>query len=253
MTGTVVVAAGSGGQPVDAAALARSVRALTDQGWGAVVVTPPGGAGLAGPLTLGLGASRAGRRAVAVEAHVLIDPVDPALAHPPGTAQPEPLAVLEAEAIAALLKTGFAVVVAGQTAVVPNDAPRGCGGVPHSDYRAVEAGLDGAACARRVAGDLGAGVLVFVTGDDGPPRAGDFDRREVEPTIDSDGPYAAEMATAVRFLGAGGGLAVFTTAAALPAALAPSGATGAGPDVLRIHRTLDRPRSDAPVLAAGWC
>ena len=76
MAGTVVVAAGCGGQPpVDGLALARSVRELADAGWGAVVVTPPDGADLAGRVTLGLGQSRAGRRAVTVAAHVLIDPL----------------------------------------------------------------------------------------------------------------------------------------------------------------------------------
>ena len=242
MAGTVVVAAGCGGQPpVDGLALARSVRELADAGWGAVVVTPPGGADLAGRVTLGLGQSRAGRRAVTVAAHVLIDPLDPALAHPPGTANPEPLAVLEAEAIGGLLGAGFAVVVGGQTPVVPHG----------SLYRPVAAVLDGAACARRVAGDLGAGVLVFVTGGDAPPFDGDIDHRDAERALDGDPPCAAELAASVRFLRAGGQLAVITPAAAPPAALSPTGA--AGPTALRVHRTLARPRSEAPVLAAGWC
>jgi hypothetical protein len=255
MAGTAVVAAGCGGQePVDVATLARSVRALVETGWDAVVVTPPApaaGADLGGALTLAVGQSRAGRRAVPVMAHILIDPLDPALAHPPGTARPEPLAVLEAEAIAALVRGGFAVVVAEQVPVVPHGFPRGSGGVPQSEYQPVPATLDGAASARRVAGDLGAGVLAFVTGDDGPPFTGDIDHRVAERALDGGPPCADELRAAVRFLRAGGQLVVVTTPAALPAALSPTGAAGAG--ILRVHRTLARPRSEAPALAAGWC
>jgi hypothetical protein len=240
MAGTAVVAVACGGRsPVDGPALARSVRELADQGWHTVVVPPPAGAG---PLTLGLGSSRAGRRAVPLQAHVLIDPLDPALAHPTGPARPEPLALLEAEAMGGLLAAGFAVVVAGQTPVVPQGA----------SYQEVATVRDGAACARRLAGDLGAGVLVFVTGDDGPPFAGDIDHRDAERALEGDPAYAAELAAAVRFLRAGGLLAVITTAAALPAALSPTSAAGSGP-ALQIHRTLTRPGSEAPVLAAGWC
>src|SRR2546429_72715 len=81
---------------------------------------------------------------------------------------PEPLAVLEAEAIAALVGSGFPVVVARQVPVVPNGSARGFGGVPQSEYRPVAAALDEAASAQRLAGDLGAAVLIFVVGDDGP-------------------------------------------------------------------------------------
>ena len=59
---------------------------------------------------------------------------------------------------------------------------------------------------------------------------------------------------AVRFLRAGGVLAVITSAAGLPAALSSTAtATAESGSALRVHRTLTRPRSDAPVLAAGWC
>jgi len=244
MAGTVVVAAGcTRQQPVDELGLARSVRALADAGWAPVLVPPPAQADSdpGGALALALGESRSGRRAVPVVAHVLIDPLDPALAHPPAVARPEPLAVLEAEAIGALLGSGFAVVVADQVPVVP-DGPV---------YGPALATLDGAACARRLAGDLGAGVLVFVTGDDGPPFAGDIDHRDAERALDGNPPCAAELAAAVRFLRAGGVLAVVTTAAALPAALS-STAADPGP-ALRVHRTLTRPRPEAPALAAGWC
>ena len=118
MAGTAVVATGCAGKRpvVDGPALARSVRALVETGWNAVLVPPPAppGSDLAGSLTLALGQSRSGRRAVPVMTHTLVDPADPALADPEAGAFPEPLAVLEAEAIAALVRSGFLVVVAGQ-------------------------------------------------------------------------------------------------------------------------------------------
>jgi hypothetical protein len=237
MAATVVVATRQ--QLLVEPALARSVRTLADTGYDPVVVTPPVADSASG-LTLALGASRAGRRAVPVLAHVLIDPLDPALAGPPATARPEPLAVLEAESIAALAGAGFTVVVADQRPVVPHGP----------SYRAQTATLDLAACGRRLAGDLGAGLLVFVTGDDGPPRIGDVDIREAEGHLAWDEPYAAELVAATRFLRAGGELALLTTAADVPAALSATPADGAA---LRIHRTLDRPRSATPVFAAGWC
>jgi hypothetical protein len=249
MPGTVVVAAGCAGEePVDGPALARSVRELSGAGWGAVVLAPPVAPGPAGALGLALGESRAGRRAVPVMGHVLIDPLETVRASPAGPAGPEPLAVLEAEAISALVRAGFAVVVAGLVPVVPHGPV----------YRPVTAMLDGAAAARRLAGDLGAGVLVFVTGDGGPPFEGDVDHREAEQALDGDAPSAtvpcaAVLRAAVRFLRAGGQLAVMTTAAALPGALSSTAGTVPAAGVLRVHRTLARPRSEAPVLAAGWC
>jgi hypothetical protein len=177
---------------------------------------------------------------VPVTAHVLIDPLDPALAHPPGGARPEPLAVLEAKAIAALVRAGFAVVVADQAPVVPKG----------SLYEPTAATLDGAAVARRVAGDLGAGVLAFVTGDEGPPFTGEIGRADAERALKGNPPCAAELLAAARFLRAGGVLTVLTTAAALPAALSSTDGSVAG--ALRIHRTLAHPQPAAPVLAAGW-
>ncbi|HYT38107.1 MAG TPA: hypothetical protein VEN99_01280 [Acidimicrobiia bacterium] len=246
MAGTAVVALGCGGEPtpVDVPAVADSVRALVATGWHVVLLAPPAppGAGVAGPLALALGQSRSGRRAVPVVTHTLVDPADPALAHPPATAFPEPLAVLEAEAIAAVVKSGFPVVVAGQIPVVPNGA----------NYRAVAVAVDDAASARRLAGDLGAEVLVFVAGDNGavpagPAGVGEIDVNEAERRLAEEPRFAPELRAAVRFLRAGGELAVIVTAAGLPGAL--DGAGGG----LRIHRTLAGRRSDAPVLAAGWC
>jgi|GEM_PF-5461799 len=242
MAAAVVVATGK--QVLEGPALARSVRTLADTGYDPVVMTPPV-VEAAGGLTLALGTSRAGRRAVPVLAHVLIDPLDPALACPLATACPEPLAVLEAEAIARLVGSGFTVVVTDQQPVVPQGP----------SYRAQAATLDLAACGRRLAGDLGAGLLVFVTGEEGPPRSGDVDLREADGQVEWDGPYAAERQAATRFLRAGGELAVLTTAAELPAAVSSPSISSptAGGGALRIHRTLARPRSDAPAVVAGWC
>ena len=130
-------------------AVAGSVRALVQAGWGIVLVAPPASPGVdaASHLMLGIGQSRSGRRAIPVVAHVLVDPADPALAHPPATTHPEPLAILEAEAIAALVGSGFPVVVSGR---VPVGAVGGC---PRDGYRGVAADVDRAASARRLAGD----------------------------------------------------------------------------------------------------
>lgn len=254
MVGSVVVAmAGRDGRgPVDGPALASSARSLVLAGWHLVLLTdPPGGDDVHGAnLALTLGQSRAGRRAVPVVAHVLVDPADPALASPPAADHPEPLAILEAEAIASLIGS-FPVVV---TAGVPV--------VPHGDaYRPVAVDLDPAASAQRLAGDLGAGVLAFVTaaGDVVFP-AGEIDVVEAERLAAEGAPLAAELAAAARFVRAGGELAIMTPPECLAAAL--DGSAAGAPDsgaphnaagVLRIRRTVARPRSQAPALAVGWC
>jgi carbamate kinase len=274
MAGSAIVAlAGGGDLWPDVAAVAGSVRALVQSGWGIVLVAPPSSPAVdaASQLVLGLGQSPAGRRAVPVVAHVLVDPADPALARPPGSARAEPLAILEAEAIAALVGSGFPVVVSGRVPVVPagdargsggvpRDArgsggvprdARGSGGVPRDEYRPVAADIDRAASARRLAGDLGAGVLAFVTPDDQPlPGGGEIDVVEAERLMAEEPRLTAELGAAVGFLRAGGELAVIGPAARLPGVLA---GNDAGPGLLRIRRTVARPRSEAPALAAGWC
>src|SRR4051812_34758935 len=91
MDATAVVALRCGdGELAD---VAGSVRALVLGGWKVVVTAPSGD--VAGPLTLALGLTRSGRRAIPIVTHTLVDPVDPAFAHPPLTASPEPLAILE--------------------------------------------------------------------------------------------------------------------------------------------------------------
>jgi carbamate kinase len=227
-------------------ATAASVRALLDAGWGVVLVAP---GSLADAAALAIGPTRSGRRAVPVVVHTLVDPADPAFAHPGGAVDPEPLAVLEAEGIGALLRSGFPVVVADQTPVVPSGD-----GV---EYGRVSAVLDDAAAAQRLAGDLGALALVFLVGDEeawlgAKPAAGDIDMVEAERRLATDPPLAAELRAAVRFLRAGGEVAVITAPAHAAAAL--DGPADGAAAVLRIHRELARPRrSDAPVLAAGWC
>jgi hypothetical protein len=210
MAGTLVVAMAADGDPPDGAALAASARALVLAGWRLVLISDvPGPHHLSGAaLALQLGQSRSGRRAVPVTIHVLVDPADPALACPPASGHPEPLAVLEAEAIAGLLGS-FPVVVTSRIPVVP-----------HGDaYRAVAADLDPAASARRLASDLGASVLAFVTPGDAPVLPGDLGVVEAERHADEGGPLAAEFRAAARFVRAGGELAVVTPPEGLAAAL----------------------------------
>ena len=242
MAGTAVVAMRCADELQHLPAITDTVRALLAADRGVVLVAPGDGAGAA---TLALGTTRSGRRAVPVIAHTLVDPADPAFAHPEGALDPAPLGILEAEAIAALVASGFPVVVTGHVPVVP------CG----DDYQPVTAVLDEAASAQRLAGDLGALTLIFVVGDDGPrlgdsPAVGEIDVTEAERWLAAEPGLAPELRAAARFLRAGGELAVITTALYAAAALD-------GPDdgcrALRIHRELARPRSDAPVLATGWC
>jgi hypothetical protein len=202
-TAVVALRCGDG----DLADVAGSVRALVRAGWKVVVTAPS--AGVAGSLTLALGLTRSGRRAIPIVTHTLVDPVDPAFAHPPLTVSPEPLAILESEAIGALLDKGFPVVVTGHVPVVPDG----------DEYRAVEAALDGAAAAQRLANDLGASALVFVVDDEESPA--DQHAR------------VSERIAAERFLAAGGEQSDLTTATQLAETV---DGGGQAVDVLRIHR-----------------
>lgn len=243
MAGTAVVATGYGERGlVDVPAVADSLRALVAAEWDVAVVAPPGDT--ARSLALALGLTRAGRRAVPVVMHVLVDPTDPAFAHPPALCSPDPLAVLEAEGIAALLRSGFPVVATGVHPVVPS------GG----DYRPVAAALDEAASAQRLAGDLGASALVFVSDDEAPllavdRPAGAIDAVEAERRLAGDPALASALRASARFVRAGGELAAITTPAALSTALDDP---ADGPGLLHIRRQLAHPRSGAPALAAGW-
>jgi len=242
MAGTAVVAMrcvdGHGYVP----AMAGAVQALLAADRGAVLVAP---ADLAGPATLAIGRTQSGGRAIPVVAHILVDPADPAFAHLDGAVDPAPLGVLEVEGIAGLVASGFPVVVARCEPVVPQG----------EIYRPVTAVLDDAAVAQRLAGDLGALTLIFIVGDnglgpDGSLAVDEIDVAEAERRLAQETGLARELRAAVRFLRAGGELAVITTPAYAAAAL--DGAADSS-QMLRIHRQLTRPRSDAPVLTAGWC
>jgi hypothetical protein len=245
MAGTAVVAmtGNSASGPGDVTSMARAAQALIHAGWRVVLATPS--ATVAGPLTLAVGQTRSGRRAIPVLTHLLVDPADPALAHPPSTAHPAPLAILEAEAIAALTGSGFPVVVSGWVPVVPfGDAYRDIPGPP---------GIDEAAAAQRLAGDLGAGVLAFVAGGDGPlvaggPSVGEIDVAEAERRLADEPRFVAELRAAIRFLRAGGELALLTTPGLLPDGVegrTPGGlhdrSPAGGTRLLRIRRSLDHP------------
>jgi len=238
MAETAVVCTGGHDQVL---AVADAVRALLTADRGVVLVAS---GDLADAASLAIGTTRSGGRAVPIVAHTLVDPADPAFAHVDGAVDPAPLGVLEAEGIAALVRSGFPVVVAGSQPVVPYG----------DTYRPVTAVLDDAAVAQRLAGDIGALTLIFIVDDDGPalvdgPAVGEIDLAEAERRLADGSPLGSELRAAVRFLRAGGALAVITTPAYATAAL--DGQAEAAP-MLRIHRHLARPRSDAPVLTFGW-
>ena len=238
MARTAVVAMRCADEQEQVRAVADGVRALLSGDRGVVLVSP---GPLSGAVTLAIGTTRAGRRAVPMLAHMLVDPADPAFAHLDGALDPAPLGVLETEAISNLVGAGFPVVVTGHVPVVPDG----------DTYRGVTAILDEAAAAQRLAGDLGVPVLVFVVGDGDSPAAGEIDMVEAEARLAADPALAPELRAAVRFLRAGGQLAVITTA--LHVADAVGGTNDPGAATLRIHRSLPRVRSDAPALAVGWC
>jgi carbamate kinase len=242
MAATAVVAMRCADGREHVPAVAGAVRALLASDRGVVLVSP---GDLAGAITRAIGTTRSGRRAVPVVAHTLVDPADPAFAHLDGALDPAPLGILEADGIAALVGSGFPVVVAGCEPVVPYG----------ETYLPVTAVLDDAATAQRLAADIAALTLILIVDEDGLGlgdglRLGAIDMVEAEDRLAAEPRLVPELRAAIRFLRAGGELAVITTPAHAAAAL--DGAADA-PQMLRIHRELTRPRSDAPVLAVGWC
>jgi carbamate kinase len=188
-------------------------------------------------------------RPAALVTHVTVDPADPAFSHPTkpigpflGRAEaealastrgwsiaedsgrgyrrvvpsPEPIDILEAGAILALIDAGFVVVAAGGGGVAVVSGPDG--------YRGVDAVIDKDYAAQRLATSLEAEALVLVTGvetvmlDFGTPRQ----RAVEEMTLDEaerhlqagqfpPGSMGPKIRAATRFLRAGGRVAVITT------------------------------------------
>ena len=194
---------------------------------------------------------------LSVVTHALVDPTDPAFADPTKpigpfmseeqakahaesrgwtvkedagrgwrrvVPSPEPVGLLEAPAIRALLAEGFLVVAAGG------------GGIPlvptREGYRGVEAVIDKDYAASALATSLGASALVLVTSveavllDYGTPRQ----RPAEEMTLEDaerhladgqfpEGSMGPKVRSATRFLHAGGEVAVITTPALVYASL----------------------------------
>lgn len=274
-------------QAANALAMSRSVQALIGAGWETVLVHGNGpqvgnlaiqqeeGAGRVpaqplfalGAMTQGhLGSllslalrppAGSGKGAVSVVTHSVVDPADPAFAHPTKpigpffsaeeaqalaasqgwtvqedagrgwrrvVASPEPVAILEAGAIRALAEAGY-LVVAGGGGGVPV-VPAGDG------YRGVDAVIDKDYAAERLASGLGARALVLVTGVEsvllnygtpGQRAIEEIHVAEAERHLADgqfpEGSMAPKMRAAIRFLRGGGDVAVITTPALVHASL----------------------------------
>jgi carbamate kinase len=196
-------------------------------------------------------------RVASLVTHVLVDPADAAFAHPtkpigpflpPRQAQalaasrgwtvgedagrgyrrlvasPEPQAILEADAIRSLADSGFVVVAAGG------------GGIPvrsdHGRLTGVEAVVDKDLAAQRLASATGADSLVLVTDVDHVALDFGGTAERIVQTMTADeadghlrdgqfppGSMGPKITAAVRFLRAGGRVAVVTSAPHVLAAL----------------------------------
>ena len=196
-------------------------------------------------------------RVASLVTHVLVDPADTAFAHPtkpigpffpPRQAQalaarrgwtvgedagrgyrrlvasPEPQAILEADAIRSLADAGFVVVAAGG------------GGIPvrsdHGRLTGVEAVVDKDLAAQRLASATGADSLVLVTDVDHVALDFGGAAQRIVQTMTADeadghlrdgqfppGSMGPKITAAVRFLRAGGRVAVITSAPHVLAAL----------------------------------
>jgi carbamate kinase len=188
-------------------------------------------------------------RPAALVTHVTVDPADPAFSHPTkpigpflGRAEaeelaagrgwsiaedsgrgyrrvvpsPEPIDILEAGAILALIDAGFVVVAAGGGGVAVVSGADG--------YRGIDAVIDKDYAAQRLATSLEAEALVLVTGvetvmlDFGTPQqraVEEMTLEEAELHLQAGqfppGSMGPKMRAATRFLRAGGRVAVVTT------------------------------------------
>jgi len=172
-------------------------------------------------------------------------------------ASPEPVAILEAEAVRALARAGHLVVAAGG------------GGIPVVErggtYIGVEAVIDKDYAAQRLASDLSARALVLVTGvesvllDYGTPAQRaieEIDVAQAERHLDEghfpEGSMAPKIRAAIRFLRAGGEVAVITTPELVYASLAGTVSElegRPGTRIVRVHHVRPQPRSPVAVLA----
>jgi carbamate kinase len=208
-------------------------------------------------LTLRNACAGRATRVASLVTHVLVDPADAAFAHPTKpigpffpsrqaqalaarrgwtvgedagrgyrrlVASPEPQAILEADAIRSLADAGFVVVAAGG------------GGIPvrsdHGRLTGVEAVVDKDLAAQRLASATGADSLVLVTDVDHVALDFGGTAQRIVQTMTADeaeghlrdgqfppGSMGPKITAAVRFLRAGGRVAVVTSAPHVLAAL----------------------------------
>lgn len=149
-------------------------------------------------------------------------------------ASPQPLEIIELDEVRALVERGVTVVAAGGGGVpVVRDGP---------GYRGVEAVIDKDLAAQRLASALGAEVLVLITDvprvmrDYGTPQAsaiGEITADQAQAYADDhqfpEGSMGPKVRAAIRFINAGGRLAVITNAELAPASLRPDPESGTVP------------------------
>ena len=158
---------------------------------------------------------------------------------------PEPLAILEAEAIRRLVDGGMVVIACGGGGVPVTMSPRG--------YVAIDAVIDKDLAAQRLASTLGVDVLALVTAvpavhlDHGTPRQRDLHALDVEEATRhlADGQFGAgsmapKVAAAIRFIDEGGSAVAITSPAQLAATIAPPDGRLAGTLVTAAGRSRAR-------------
>jgi carbamate kinase len=157
---------------------------------------------------------------------------------------PEPLAILEAEAIGRMVDAGLLVIACGGGGVPVTMSPDG--------YVGVDAVIDKDLAAQRLASALGADVLAMVTGvatvqlDHGTPRQQDLHALAVDEAERylAEGQFAAgsmgpKVSAAIRFIREGGGAAAITTPGLLRATVVSAGQEPPGTLVTAAGRPLD--------------